>query len=81
MHIIYSHAGKVAEAILMHQELDPDGLAYPRAKVDFLILPTSAVGQVVVDGFEDATACIRDVGILPGLIDAEGAVTVPVPEA
>jgi hypothetical protein len=80
-HIVHKHAGEVAEAILMHQELDADGLAYPWAKVHSLINPRSAVGSLMVDGLEDVAVIIGDVSILPGEIDAEAGVTDPVPEA
>ena len=65
----------------MHQELDADSLTYPRAKVHRLVNPTFSVASLMEDGLEDVTVSIRDVGILPGVIDAEAGVTVPVPEA
>ena len=79
--IVHRHAGEVAEAILMHQELDADSLAYPRTKVHRLVNPTFSVASLMEDSLEDVTVSIRDVGILPGVIDAEAGVTVPVPEA
>ena len=79
--IVHRHAGEVAEAILMHQELDADSLTYPRSKVHRLINPTFGVASLMEDGLEDVTVAIGDVGILPGVIDAEAGVTVPVPEA
>src|SRR6266480_124161 len=81
-HIVHKRAGEVAEAILMHQELDADGLAYPWAKVHSLINPRLAVGSLMVDGLEDVAVTIGDVSILPREIGtAEAGVTVPVPEA
>ena len=80
MHIVHRHAGEVAGSILVDQELDPDGLAYPRAKVYLLINPTFAVGTLMIDGLEYVAAGIGDVSILPVEGNAvDGAI--PVPEA
>jgi hypothetical protein len=65
----------------MHQEFDPDGLAHIRGKIHSLINPRFAVQHMMVDGLEDVAVSIGDVSILPGEIDAEAGVTVPVPEA
>lgn len=65
----------------MHQELNTDSLAYPRAKVHRLMNPTFRVASLMEDGLQDVAIGIRDVGILPGGIDAEGGITVPMPEA
>jgi hypothetical protein len=66
----------------MHQELNTDGLTYPRAKIHCLLNPRLAVGSLMVDGLEDVAATIGDVRILPCEIDAgERRVAVPVPEA
>ena len=50
MHIIHRHAGEVAGRILVDQELDPDSLPYPRAKVCLLINPTIGVASLMEDG-------------------------------
>ena len=80
LHIVYKHGGHVAKAILMHQELDADGLACPRAEVPCLIDPTLAVGTLMVDDLEDVAAGIGDVRILPIEHDAVSG-AVPMPEA
>ena len=80
LHLVHKHAGDVAEAILMHQELDADGLAYPRGKIHALMNPTLGVGTLMVDGLEDVAVTIGDVGILPVEIDDVGS-AVPVPQA
>jgi len=65
----------------MHQELNTDSLTYPRAKVHRLMNPTFRVARLMENGLEDVAIGICDVGILPRVIDAEGGITVPVPEA
>jgi hypothetical protein len=64
----------------MHQELDPDGLAYPRAKVHRLVNPRLAVASLMEDSLKDVSAGVRDISILPVEVnDVSGAV--PMPEA
>ena len=80
MHIIHRHAGEVTGLVLVNQELDPDSLADPRAKVYLLIDPTIAVGTLMIDGLEYVPAGIGDVSILPVERNTvDGAI--PVPEA
>ena len=77
--IVHKHAGEVANAILMHQELDPDGLAYPGAKVHRLMNPTFGVASLMEDGLENVSVGIGDVSVL--IVGVKGIGAVPVPEA
>ena len=64
----------------MHQEFNTDILTYPRAKIHRLLNPTFRVARLMEDGLEDVTVGICDVGVLPGVIDAECGITIPVLE-
>ena len=63
----------------MHQELDPDGLAYPGAKVHRLMNPTFGVASLMEDSLEDVAVSIGDVSVL--IVGVKGVGAVPVPKA
>ena len=64
----------------MHQELDADGLAYPRRKVYCLVDPTFVIRTLMVDGKESVTLSIGDIRILP--IERNVIIgAIPMPEA
>jgi hypothetical protein len=50
MDIVHKHHCIVASAILKNQELDADGLAYPRGEVHHVINPTLTITSPTVDG-------------------------------
>jgi hypothetical protein len=65
LHVIYIHAGVIAEAILVHQELDTHGLPSKGRHVDRLEEPSVAGVTQVEDGLQDSAVCVGDIGILP----------------
>jgi hypothetical protein len=79
-HIVHIHSGVIAEAILVHQELDAHRLPRIGRHVHCLVDPRLRVVTLMEDGLQDGAGAIRDVSILP--VERDGVDRkVPVPEA